>query len=302
MKLTSLHVLLTYQCNYECDHCFVWGSPRQKGTFSIRQLVNVFQQALEVKDIGEFYFEGGEAFLYYPLLVQAVSHATALGFATGVVTNGYWATSLGDAELWLQPLVEAGLDRIDISYDTFHSSAPEQSPARHALAAAREIGLATGAITLEPPGGSRDPETAPPGLPLNGGDIMFRGRAAARLTAGLPRRPWHTFTTCPYENLSEPGRIHLDPLGNLHICQGIAIGNLFERPLKQILAAYDPESHPIVGPLLAGGPAQLTRHFALKYEPDYVDACHLCYSTRQALRSRFPSVLAPDQMYGVPEG
>jgi len=29
MKLSSLHVLLTYQCNYECDHCFVWGSPRQ---------------------------------------------------------------------------------------------------------------------------------------------------------------------------------------------------------------------------------------------------------------------------------
>ncbi len=29
MKLTGLHLLLTYKCIYECDHCFVWGSPRQ---------------------------------------------------------------------------------------------------------------------------------------------------------------------------------------------------------------------------------------------------------------------------------
>ena len=26
MKLNSLHVLLTYQCNYECDHCFLFGA------------------------------------------------------------------------------------------------------------------------------------------------------------------------------------------------------------------------------------------------------------------------------------
>ena len=31
MKLTGLHLLLTYQCVLECDHCFVWGSPWQKG-------------------------------------------------------------------------------------------------------------------------------------------------------------------------------------------------------------------------------------------------------------------------------
>ena len=26
MELTSLHILLTYQCTCECEHCFVWGS------------------------------------------------------------------------------------------------------------------------------------------------------------------------------------------------------------------------------------------------------------------------------------
>ncbi len=64
MNLTGLHILLTYQCNYECDHCFVWGSPAQTGVFTLAQLEDVFQQALDLGTIREFYFEGGEAFLY----------------------------------------------------------------------------------------------------------------------------------------------------------------------------------------------------------------------------------------------
>jgi len=30
-----------------------------------------------------------------------------------------------------------------------------------------------------------------------------------------------------------------------------------------------------------------------------VDACHLCYRTRQALLERFPEYLAPRQVYGL---
>ena len=86
---------------------------------------------------------------------------------------------------------------------------------------------------------------------------------------------------------------------NLHICQGISIGNLFKRPLKKIIAEYDPDSHPVCGPLLAGGPAALVGEYALPHGSHYADACHLCYDARLALRGRFPDELAPDQVYGV---
>ena len=99
--------------------------------------------------------------------------------------------------------------------------------------------------------------------------------------------------------LLDPGRIHLEPLGYLHLCQGITIGNLFERPLKELLEEYTYEKHPIAGPLVKGGPAQLVNEYDLAHEPGYVDACHLCYTARAALRPRFPAELAPDQMYGV---
>ena len=76
-------------------------------------------------------------------------------------------------------------------------------------------------------------------------------------------------------------------------------GNLLKRPLTEIMDDYDADDHPIVGPLLAGGPAEIVRRYGLAHEAGYADHCHLCYTSRCALRQRFPDVLTPDQMYGM---
>jgi hypothetical protein len=128
---------------------------------------------------------------------------------------------------------------------------------------------------------------------------MFKGRAAVKLIEGVARRPWSEFTECPYEKLDDPGRVHVDHLGNLHLCQGVTMGSLFEQPLAELVAAYDPQVHPIVGPLLAGGPVALVERYNVPHEEAYVDACHLCYLARETLRERFPKWLTPDQMYEV---
>ncbi len=39
--LTGIHFLLTYQCNFECDHCFLYCAPHAKGTFTLDQLRKV---------------------------------------------------------------------------------------------------------------------------------------------------------------------------------------------------------------------------------------------------------------------
>jgi hypothetical protein len=91
----------------------------------------------------------------------------------------------------------------------------------------------------------------------------------------------------------------VDPLGWLHICQGLVIGNLFEKSLKEISGSYDPDVHPICGLLLAGGPSALVSEYNLPHEAQYADACHLCYEARKALRGRYPQMLGPNQMYGV---
>ena len=134
-------------------------------------------------------------------------------------------------------------------------------------------------------------------LPPGESPVLFRGSAAELLAWKVPPTPWQEFTTCPWDDLRNPQRVHVDPFGHLHICQGISIGNLLERPLTEIMADFQPDEHPIVGPLLEGGPAEIVRRYELAHEDGYADHCHLCYMSRQSLRSRFPDVLAPDQMY-----
>src|SRR3970282_1755669 len=97
MRLSSLHLLLTYQCTLECDHCFVWGSPRQSGTLTLENIRHILQQASNLGTVESIYFEGGEPFLYYAVLLKAARMAARLGFQVGIVSNAYWATSVEDA-------------------------------------------------------------------------------------------------------------------------------------------------------------------------------------------------------------
>jgi MoaA/NifB/PqqE/SkfB family radical SAM enzyme len=296
MKLEGLHILLTYQCTFECDHCFVWGSPWQTGTLTLEQIEEILVQAKEA-GVASVYFEGGEPFLYYAILVQAVRKAADMGFSVGIVSNAYWANSVADAEEWLRPLVGRLAD-LTVSSDLFHCSESVGECPQNALVAAKWLNIPIGMISVAQPDPQRDAQQSQ-GVLDDGSAVMYRGRAAEELCSQATSHPWAGYDSCPHEDLREPGRIHLDPLGNLHLCQGLVIGNLFENPLKQICEEYDAEAHPICGPLLRAGPAALVTEYDLPHEASYADACHLCYAARILLRPRFPKQLNPDQMYGA---
>jgi hypothetical protein len=298
MKLTGVHFLLSYRCTDECDHCFVWGSPAAKGTMTLAQIRNVLQQAMDLGTVEMVYFEGGEPFLFYPIMLQGLQEAATLGLKRGIVTNCYWATSVEDAVQWLLPIAELGVDDLSLSSDLFHGEAMMTQAARNGVEAAERLGLPEGVITVEVPEGCAAYDDAARGEPITGGSIRFRGRAVAKLAEGVPRRPWTEFTECPDEDFVDPGRVHVDAFGHLHLCQGLLMGNLWQQPLGEIVASYDPKSHPIVGPLLEGGPAALVTKYDLPHEDTYIDACHLCYLARDQLRSRFPGFLGPGTVYG----
>ena len=297
MILSGLHLLLTYQCNFECDHCFVWGSPWQNGTMSLKQVQHILGQAQELGTVEWIYFEGGEPFLYYPILLQGVQTAASMGFQVGIVSNAYWATEEEDALEWLKPL--AGLIQdLSISSDLYHWNEKLSRQARNARIAAERLAIPLDIISIAEIE-TEDAAGVVGQLPAGETGVMFRGRAVEKLAVRAPRQPWEAFSECPHEDLREPGRVHVDALGNLHVCHGISIGNLFRQPLSQICRSYAPEAHPIVGPLLTGGPAELIRRYNLPAPGGYADACHACYEARMALRPRFPDTLMPDQIYGV---
>jgi hypothetical protein len=295
-SLTGLHLLLTYRCTYECDHCFVWSGPFQTGTMTLDTIDHILAEAGKLGTIEWIYFEGGEAFLYYAVLRSGVLRAKAQGFKVGIVTNAYWANSEGDALEWLRPLA-GSIDDLSISSDGYHQNGDDDTNPDTARAAARQLGIPVDFISIAEPD-AQDVCGSAGSLPAGESAVLFRGRAAERLASGVAATSWRQFTTCPWEDLRHPKRVHVDPFGYLHICQGISIGNLLERPLTEIVADFRPGKHPVTGPLLDGGPAELVRRYELAHEDGYADHCHLCYEARRTLRPQFADVLTPDQMYG----
>jgi hypothetical protein len=298
MRLTGIHFLLSYRCTDECDHCFVWGSPVARGTFTLAQIRDVLRQGTELGTVETVYFEGGEPFLFYPIMIQGLREAAERGFKRGIVTNSYWATSVEDAVQWLRPIAEIGVDDLSLSSDLFHGEAMMTQAARFGIEAARQLGIPQYLSVIEIPEGCHTYTPAEKGEPITGGQVRFRGRAVAKLTEGVPRQPWTEFIECPDEDFRDPRRVHVDAYGHVHLCQGLLLGNLWKQPLKGIVASYDPATHPIIGPLVEGGPAALVERYGLPHEDTYIDACHICYLARDQLRTRFPTYLAPATVYG----
>lgn len=222
----------------------------------------------------------------------------AAGYAVGVVSNAFWAVDVETAIERLKPMAGLLTD-FSVSSDLFHWEEEYAHFVRNARVAAEQLGIPVGTISIAEPG-PFDAEAATGQLPTGTSRVMYRGRAAATLVQHAFKSPASSFTNCPFENLVDPGRIHVDPQGDLQICQGISMGNMFETPLADLLATFDPETHPIISALLDGGPFELARRFDMEdYDVFYADACHLCYETRKALRDVYPDVLRPLQMYGL---
>jgi len=298
--LNGIHFLLSYMCNYECDHCFLYCSPSSKGTFTLKQIKRVLDGAVKIGTIEWIYWEGGEPFLYYPLMLEGMKLAKERGFKNGIVTNSYWATNSDDAELWLSPISKLGIADFSVSDDKFHYEDRVENLSKYAHIAANSLNMPIGAISIEEPkveeGIEKEQEK---GTPVIGGGAMFRGRAVDTLIEGLPTRPWQSLKECPYEDLTGLKRVHVDCFGNTQICQGLSIGNFWEKTLSDLISEYSPEDHPICGPLKQGGPAQLVKEYNLAHEEEYVDECHLCYLARKALLDKFPKYLGPRQVYGL---
>ena len=134
---------------------------------------------------------------------------------------------------------------------------------QNALVAAKWLNIPTGMISVAQPDadaqqshGQIEDESA----------VMYRGRAAVKLSAtrgqpslGRIRLPVHT-KICASRDASISIR--------WAICTSVrelSIGNVFEKPLKQICEEYDADAHPICGPLLAGGPAALVTEYNLPH-------------------------------------
>ena len=184
-----------------------------------------------------------------------------------------------------------------MSSDLYHGAERDDPKLQTERDAAASLGIPAEVLRVaEPEEMVEGPDG--PMAPEGCATIRYRGRAACELVGRTEHQPGESFTECPGEELHEPGRVHLDPYGLVHLCQGITLGNIMKTTLREICEGYEPEAHPIVGPLLEGGPAELARRYDLGIEERYADACHLCYEARRTLREKYPEILGPPNVYG----
>lgn len=298
--LKGVHFLLSYKCDLQCDHCFVWGKPAASGAFRIQQIKDVLREAKKLGTVTYVSVEGGEPFLYYPIMVRTVQEAVNLGFHVEVITNCYWATCQEDAEEWLVPIARAKNVELTLSSDPYHGEDREIAEVQNVVRAAKKMDLKVGIIAIRNPSEIWGPKEIE-GVKVDPSELRYRGRAAIKLVERAIKKPWHEFTKCPYENLASPERVHVDPLGYVHVCQGISIGNAWQKPFSRIVGEYRPAENAILEPLIRRGPVALVEESGLPHDECYADACHLCYSVRSMLRNKHPDTLVPDEMYGENE-
>jgi len=233
MPITGLHLLQTYQCNFKCDHCFVYSCPEAKGVMKISDMRKILNEAKQAGGIKWIYFEGGEPFLYFQTMLWGLREARDCGFKRGIVSNAYWATSIEDAKEWLLPISQIGISDLSISDDAYHYGETEENLAKYAYEAAKDLGLPVGTITIEDPKEYMK-EIEWKGKPVVEGRVLFKGRAAEKLVEGLPTKPWAEFDKCLDEDFSNQSRVHIDPFAYVHVCQGITVGNMNQTPLAEL--------------------------------------------------------------------
>jgi hypothetical protein len=136
--------------------------------------------------------------------------------------------------------------------------------------------------------------------------VFFKGRAAHKLAGlvaegrGVPSAvcdvvPW--WSNGSQRTLELLG---LDPEGYLSKECGIAIGNVRQQSVEQIVRSFDAEKHPVLSTLIQSGPfglAQEALEFGYTLRADYADKCHLCQDARERLVPKYPQYLVPAHHY-----
>ncbi len=319
--MSVLKVHLTYQCTSACAHCRFGCTGKPSPTIDGDLVLACVKELQSWNSLDLVVLLGGEPALCTDLTHRLTAAIHALGIGVRIETNASYATSDAAAEAFLVPLYHEDAS-VMFSLDAFHEPfikteniiramrISEKLEGRYNLETAyldskhhtdpldqrtdRLLATAFEALGHEPP--------------IYRGTVLYNGRAAHCLAdkvskgRGVPTGPCLAAPWWSNSALDTLGLLILDPDGYISKGCGIAIGNVHEQPLREMLSAYDARAHPIFSILMTEGPLGLAREaeglgYVLK--PDYADRCHLCQEAREVLRPKYPRYLQPAQHYTI---
>jgi MoaA/NifB/PqqE/SkfB family radical SAM enzyme len=312
---------VTYRCPLRCSHCCFSSDMDQHGHLDGALMAQAVSDAAAQENLERIDFVGGDPFLHPELIEQTLQRSKAHGIAASVTTSAYWATTPERALRALQPLAEAGLERIIISYDDMHA---EYLPVKHvvnAYQAARRLDLDVYVAVVVVPGGTIDSAFIYRSLQLSPGldpklkvyetAVSSTGRAnesADEETLAARRRAPNVYRGPCHSALRQ---FSITPAGKVLPCCGVlpfhdkmVVGDLAVEPVTDAMArAYDDAAMKWIA---FEGPVALLRQITADTErplrdEDFDGICHACdvlFSTehlqrrlREYLPEKLPSLL-----------
>jgi len=139
--LSTVGLMLTYKCTIACPHCIVEAGPHRKEEIPLEQALAWIEEMRHYRNgqIRGLALTGGEPFCQLDNLAQVSSRGAELGFIVSVVTNAFWASSGMEALAVLKAV--PAIQVLSVSTDAYHLPFVPLDNIRHAVWAARELGL-----------------------------------------------------------------------------------------------------------------------------------------------------------------
>ena len=318
-KPISGGLILSYKCPSQCRHCMYACSPKWRADWisevDLERILEQLSAYIQASPYGSqtvslnhgLHFTGGEPFLNYELLCQAIEIAERLNIpSTFVETNSYWCTSDKLTREKLELLKKKGLKGIMISVNPFYLEYVPFEKTERAIRIAQEV-FGDNLMVYQIEYYRRFKKAEIKGrvsfedyLRLEGKDSFFRsveffimGRAAYTLgdefQEFFPRHGASYFFSQPCQpSFLRSWHNHFDNYGNYvpGYCGGISLGDC--RELDRLLTeGIETEEYPILGFVIdedMRGLFQFSK--ALGYQEiqeGYFSKCHLCLDMRRYL-------------------
>lgn len=319
--MKTLKINLLYSCTAKCSHCRF--SCTNEGEPELPDFETPYLAAKQLKEsfgLDIAVVLGGEPTLYEEETTRLLRRLNSLGLATRLETNASWAGSYEEAARFLRPLKELETN-VMLSLDGFHDPFVPIEKIANAIRACIDLGvnynLEMPYLDIEKKDNEIDRRTEElfeslssytgVKIPKYEGGVLFVGRAAETYGdqfakgRGIPKEPCTKVPWWSDGEIDTTDLIILEPGGYITKGCGIAIGNLHETDLIEMLQNYRAENHPVFSVLMKQGPfglAKLAEQYGYRIKEDYADKCHLCHEARQALKPYYDGILKPDQHYG----
>ena len=304
----------TSRCTAKCGMCYQSAGPKGSDVFgiaalSVAEVEKVLRDALQIETLQRrFHLAGGEAFIQINDCIKLFQAAKDAGYVDiTTTTNCYWARTPLEATQVCQAIREAGLTRMEISWDYWHWPYVSPDHVSNAVDACQAAGIRTNLRILTTTDHSIGealallrPESLARASEISSGPVFPTGRAATDIDRDTVFHVGDLGANCQHV-------LHLtvNAQGKVYPCcagadqtEGLSFGNVREESIVDI--ANRLQTSPMFRVLARQGVGALVpilQKAGLFDDMDrHSNICHLCWdifsdpARTQAVKDHFETL------------